>query len=57
MSPSAVNALHNKAKKALSEAIDNLVKERARLGESLIIWRNGKVAKVPAKQLLKKSLR
>ena len=42
------------AEKALKSAVRKLVQERKKTGESLYIWRNGKVAKVPASQLLRK---
>ncbi len=51
---SKISSLTLKADRALKSAMRNLVKERARTGDSLIIWRNGKVLKVPARQLLKK---
>ena len=46
--------IQEKAEKALKSAVRKLVQERKKTGESLYIWRNGKVAKVPASQLLRK---
>ena len=46
--------IQEKAEKALKSAVRKLVRERSKTGESLYIWRNGKVAKVPASQLLRK---
>ncbi len=47
-------AIQEKAEKALKSAVRKLVRERSKSGESLYIWRNGKVVKVPASQLLRK---
>ena len=46
--------IQEKAEKALKSAVRKLVQERKKTGESLYIWRNGKVAKVPANQLLRR---
>ncbi len=43
--------LHEKAELALKEAIKNEVKERKKTNRPLIIWKNGKVARVPASKL------
>ena len=42
------------AEKALKEAVRGVIEDHKRTGRPLIIWRNGKVAKVPASQLLRK---
>ena len=42
------------AEKALKEAVRGVIEDHKRTGRPLIIWRNGKVAKVPANQLLRK---
>ena len=47
--------LHERALMALQAAVENLIEERAREDGSLIIWRDGKVVEVPAKELLPKS--
>ena len=46
--------LGDKALKALREAVREMIEERAREGRKVVIWRNGRVAKVPAKPLLEK---
>jgi hypothetical protein len=46
--------IQDKAEKALKSAVRKLVLERKKTGESLYIWRNGKVTKVPASQLLRR---
>ena len=46
-----VEVLNAEAEKALKSAIRKLVAARKRQGQSLIIWRNGKVVRVPAKTL------
>ena len=46
--------IQEKAEKALKSAVRKLVQERKKTGESLYIWRNGKVAKIPASQLSRK---
>ena len=48
------DVLGDKALKALREAVRELIEERAREGRKVVIWRNGRVVKVPAKPLLKK---
>jgi hypothetical protein len=40
-----------KAKKAIEKAIRGVIADRKMRGEPLIIWKNGKVVKVPANQL------
>ena len=47
-------SLSEKAEMALKEAVRGVIKENARLGLPVVIWRNGKVAKVPANRLLHK---
>jgi len=46
--------IQEKAEKALKSAVRKLVRERKKTGESLYVWRNGKVAKVLASQLVRK---
>ncbi len=46
-----VASLHAKALRALREAVTEMVKEKALTGSKVVIWRNGKVARIPAKQL------
>ena len=40
-----------KAEKAIKKAIRGVIADRKMRGEPLIIWKNGKVVKVPANQL------
>lgn len=42
------------AERALKEAVHDAITDHARTNDSMAIWRNGKVALVPAKQLLKR---
>lgn len=46
--------LHAGANKAIKEAVRGVLEEHKRLGEPVVIWRDGKIAKVPASQLLRK---
>ncbi len=47
--------LQMKAMKALREAVREVVEEHKRTGRRLVVWRNGKVMKIPASQVLRKS--
>ena len=49
-------SLSEKAEMALKEAFRGVVEEHKRLGLPVAIWRNGKVAKVSASQLLRKQV-
>ena len=40
-----------KAEKAIKKAVRGVIADCKMRGEPLIIWKNGKVVKVPAKQL------
>ncbi len=42
------------AEKALKEAVRGVIEDHKRSGRPVVIWRNGKVVKVPADQLLRK---
>ena len=46
--------LHADANKAIKEAVRGVIEDHKRSGRPVVIWRNGKVAKVPAAQLLRK---
>ncbi len=46
--------LHAGANKAIKEAVRGVIEDHKRTGRPVVIWRNGKVAKVPASQLLRK---
>ena len=50
----SVSKLHSGAEKALKEAVRGVLEDHKRSGRPVVIWRNGKVAKVPASQLLRK---
>ena len=43
--------LHALAYKAMKEAVRGVIEDHKRSGRPLIIWRNGKVVKVPANKL------
>ena len=43
--------LHNKAEKAMREAVLKVVKEHKKTGVPLSIWENGKVVRISVKQL------
>ena len=45
------SVLLNQAVKAMHKAIKNVIADRKMRGEPLIIWKNGKVVKVPAQRL------
>lgn len=47
-----IHSINVKAFKALKEAVAKLIRERARTGDPVVIWRHGKVVWVPARQLL-----
>ena len=47
-------SLPERAEMALKEAGRGVIEQHAREGRPVVIWRNGKVAKVPASQLLRK---
>ena len=50
----SVSKLHAGATKALKEAVRGVIEDHKRTGRPLIVWKNGKVTKVPASQLLRK---
>lgn len=45
-------SIQDLALKALKEAVRNLIKERCKTNDSLVILKNGRVARVPARELL-----
>ena len=47
-----VHLISVKAEKALKEAVTDTIRDHARTGDPVVIWRHGKVVWVPAKQLL-----
>ena len=42
------------AEKALKEAVRGVIEDHKRSGRPVVVWRNGKVAKVSASRLLRK---
>ena len=46
--------LSQKAYKAIKKAVRGVIADRKMRGEPLIIWKNGKVVKVPANQSLQR---
>ena len=52
--PISDSKLHLGAQKALKEAVRGVLEEHKRSGRPVVIWRDGKVAKVSASQLLRK---
>jgi len=43
--------MSQKALKAIKKAVRGVIADRKMRGEPLIIWKNGKVVKIPAQQL------
>lgn len=50
----SVSKLHAGAEKAIKEAVRGVLEEHKLSGRPVVIWRNGKVVKVSAGQLLRK---
>ena len=48
----SVHLVSVKAEQALKKAVAKTIRDHARTGDPVVIWRNGKVVWVPAKQLL-----
>lgn len=44
--------MHRKAEQALKKAVAETIRDHARTGDPVVIWRNGKVVQVPAASLL-----
>lgn len=44
-------AIIRKADKALKVAVAKVVEDRRKSGDPLVVWRNGKVVKIPANRL------
>lgn len=47
--------LQEKAFKAFKEAIREVIEEHRRSGRPLVVWRNGKVVKISARQALREA--
>ena len=50
MTKTQQSQLHNKAEKAMREAVLKIVKEHKKTGAPLPIWKNGKVVHISSKQ-------
>ena len=48
----SVHLVSVKAEKAIKEAVAETIRDHARTGDPVVIWRHGKVVWVPAKKLL-----
>jgi hypothetical protein len=48
----SIHLMNLKAEKALKKAVAETIRDHARTGDAVVIWRDGKVVRVPAKQLL-----
>ena len=46
-------SLGQKAEKALKEAVRKAIEEHRRAGQPIVVWQDGKVAKIPANKLKK----
>lgn len=49
----SVHLISVKAEKAMKAAVAKTIRDHARTGDPVVIWRNGKVVWVPAGQLLR----
>ena len=47
----SIHLINIKAEKALKQAVAKTIQDHARTGDPIVIWRNGKVIWVPARQL------
>jgi hypothetical protein len=47
----SVHLVSMKAEKAMKKAVAKTIQDHARTGDPIVIWRNGKVTWIPAKQL------
>ena len=45
------DALSKKAEKAIKKAVDGVIADRKMRGEPLIVWKNGKVVRIPSQRL------
>ena len=52
-----VHSINVKALKALKEAVTDTIRDHARTGDPIVIWRHGKVTWIPAKKLLQQRSR
>jgi hypothetical protein len=49
----SIHLLNLKAEKALKQAVVKTIRDHARTGDPVVIWRSGKVVRVPANRLLR----
>lgn len=47
----SISALSSKAERALKSAVRQVVKEHKRTGHPVVVWRSGKVVRIPADRL------
>ena len=52
-----IHLINLKAEKALKKAVEETIRDHARTGDPVVIWRNGKVAWIQANRLLRKKAR
>ena len=53
----SVHLISVKAEKAMKAAVAKTIRDHARTGDPVAIWRNGKVVWVPAKALIRQQTR
>ena len=53
----SVHLISVKAEKAMKAAVAKTIRDHARTGDPVAIWRNGKVVWIPAKRLLQQQSR
>jgi len=53
----SIHLINLKAEKALKKAVAETIRDHARTGDRVVVWRNGKVTWIPANRLLQKKLR
>ena len=53
----SVHLVSVKAEKALKEAVTDTIRDHARTGDPIVIWRHGKVTWIPAKALVRQQFR
>ena len=53
----SIHLINMKAEKALKQAVAETIRDHARTGDPVVIWRHGKVLRVAATQLLRRKSR
>ncbi len=46
-----VSSLASKAEQALRQAVRKVIEEHRRTGQPIVVWRSGKVVRIPANRL------